>query len=172
VHKESTSGSPCSSVFVRRWSGEVRRRQSGASGDVKFGPRARGASRRSGEASQWIGWGGGGLEWPVYGGRGSSGRWHAVRRGNAGELALERGWELAGVYGRGRGWLYSRGRGVGMGLARRGASRVGPSVGACSGIARARRTRGRVILPKFLRLRSSQTCESFHKTCVRFLPCT
>jgi hypothetical protein len=93
MRKESTSGSPCSSVFVRRRLGEVGRRQSGASGDVKFGPRARGASRRSGETSQGIGWGGEGLEWPVYGGWGSGGRWHAVRRGNAGELALVRGWE-------------------------------------------------------------------------------
>jgi hypothetical protein len=49
---------------------------------------------------------------------------------------------------------------------------AGPSAGACSGIARARRTRGRVILPKFLRLLSTQMCESCHMTCVRFLPCT
>jgi hypothetical protein len=88
---ESTSGSPCSSVFVRRWSGEVRRRQSGTSGDVKFGPRARGASRSSGEASRGVGWGGGGLEWPVHGGQGSGGRWHAVCRVIAGELALRQG---------------------------------------------------------------------------------
>jgi hypothetical protein len=108
--KESTSGLPCSSVYVRRRPVEVRRRQSGASGDVKFGPRARGASRRSGEASRGIGLGGGGLEWLVYGGRGSGGRWHAVRRGNAGELALGRGWERTGVYGRGRCWIYSHGR--------------------------------------------------------------
>jgi hypothetical protein len=64
------------------------------------------------------------------------------------------------------------GAGMGVGLARRVAARAGPSVGACSSIARARRTRGRVILPKFLRLLSSQTCESCHKTCVRFLPYT
>jgi hypothetical protein len=49
---------------------------------------------------------------------------------------------------------------------------AGPSIGACSGVARARQTRGHVILPKFLRLLSSQTCESCHKTCVRFLPYT
>jgi hypothetical protein len=64
------------------------------------------------------------------------------------------------------------GVGVGTGLAWRGAARVGPSAGACSGIARARRTRGCVILPKFLRLLSTQTCESCHMACVRFLPCT
>jgi hypothetical protein len=49
---------------------------------------------------------------------------------------------------------------------------AGSSIGACSGVAKARRTRGRVILPKFLRLQSSQTCESCYMTCVRFLPCT
>jgi hypothetical protein len=62
------------------------------------------------------------------------------------------------------------GAGVGMGLAWRGAARTGPSAGACSGVARARRTRGCVILPKYLRLLSTQTCESCHKACVRFLP--
>jgi hypothetical protein len=64
------------------------------------------------------------------------------------------------------------GAGVGTGLAWRGAVRVGSSVGACSGVARARRTCGCVILPKFLRLLSTQTCESCHMACVRFLPCT
>jgi hypothetical protein len=48
--------------------------------------------------------------------RGSGGRWHAVRRANAGELVLGRGWERAGVYGQGRGWLYSRRRGCGRGV--------------------------------------------------------
>jgi hypothetical protein len=64
------------------------------------------------------------------------------------------------------------GAGVGTGLAWRGVVRVGSSVGACSGVARARRTRGYVILPKFLRLLSTQTCESCHMACVRFIPCT
>jgi hypothetical protein len=118
MRKESTSGSPCSSIFVRRRSSEVWRRQSGTSSDVKFGPRARGASRSFGEASRGIGWGGGGLEWPVHGGRGSGGRWHAVRRVIAGELALGRGWERAGVYGQGRGRFYSHGRGRGVGARR------------------------------------------------------
>ena len=89
--KESTSGSPCSSVFVHRRSDEVRRRQSGTSGDVVFGLRARGASLSSGEASRGIGRGGGGLEWPVHGGRGLGGRWHAVCRANSSELVLGRG---------------------------------------------------------------------------------
>ena len=64
------------------------------------------------------------------------------------------------------------GAGVGTGLTWRGVTRAGPSAGACSGVARARRTRGCVILPKFLRLLSTQTCESCHMACVRFLPCT
>jgi hypothetical protein len=41
---------------------------------------------------------------------------------------------------------------AGAGLARRGAARVGGAPRACSGVARAPRTRGRVHLPKFLRL--------------------
>jgi hypothetical protein len=91
MRKESKSGSPCSSVYVRRRSDEVRRRQSGTSGDVVFGLRARGASLSSGEGSRGIVWGGGGLEWPVDGGRGSGGHWHAVLRVSSSELALGRG---------------------------------------------------------------------------------
>jgi hypothetical protein len=64
------------------------------------------------------------------------------------------------------------GAGVGTGLAWCGMARAGPSAGACSGVARARRTRGCVILPKFLRLLSTQTCESCYMACVRFLPYT
>jgi hypothetical protein len=37
--------------------------------------------------------------WPVYGGGCSGGRWHAVSRANAGDLALRRGRERAGAYG-------------------------------------------------------------------------
>jgi hypothetical protein len=80
-------------------------------------------------------------------------------------------WRSCGV-GSERGCMVEAGVGyivTGAGLVRRSAARAGPSVGACSSIARARRTRGRVILSKFLRLLSSQTCESCHKTCVRFL---
>jgi hypothetical protein len=64
------------------------------------------------------------------------------------------------------------GTGGGTGLAWRSTVRTGSSVGACSGDARARRTRGCVILPLFLRLLCSQTCESRHKTFVRSLPYT
>jgi hypothetical protein len=64
------------------------------------------------------------------------------------------------------------GAGLGAGLSQRGAALAGLSAGACSGAARARQTRGRVNLPEFLRLQISQTCESGHMSCVRFLPCT
>jgi hypothetical protein len=84
---------------------------------------------------------------------------------HSGEVASERGRTVEASVG-------YIGAGVGMGLAWRGVARVGPSAGACSGVARARRTRGCVILPKFLRLLSTQTCESCHMACVRFLPCT
>jgi hypothetical protein len=91
MRKESKSGSPCSSVYVRRQSDEVLERQYGTSDDVVFGLRARGALLSSRKASRGIGWGGGGLEWPVHGGWGSGGRWHAVHRAISGELALGRG---------------------------------------------------------------------------------
>jgi hypothetical protein len=76
------------------------------------------------------------------------------------------------VYGRDRCGFYSRGRGRGHGVTRRKAARAGRAPRACSSVARARRTRGRVHLPKFLRLQSSQTCESCQKSCARFLPGT
>jgi hypothetical protein len=52
------------------------------------------------------------------------------------------------------------GAGVGAGLARHGAERVGGALRACSGIARTRRTRVHLFLPMFKRLLGSQTCES------------
>jgi hypothetical protein len=61
------------------------------------------------------------LGWLVYGGQVSGGRWHAMRRAIAGDLALRRGWERAGAYGRGLGQLYRRGAGTGSCLVRRGA---------------------------------------------------
>jgi hypothetical protein len=64
------------------------------------------------------------------------------------------------------------GTGVGAGLTRRGVARAGRALRACSGVARARRTRGRVHLPEFLRLQSSQTCESRQMSCASFLPGT
>jgi hypothetical protein len=62
--------------------------------------------------------------------------------------------------------------GAGAGLSQRGTARAGLSAGACSNAGRARRTSGCVNLPEFLRLQSSQSCESCHMPCVRFLPCT
>jgi hypothetical protein len=64
------------------------------------------------------------------------------------------------------------GTGVDAGLAGRGAARVGRAPRACPGVARARRTRGRVHLPDFLRLQSSKTCESRQMSCARYLPST
>jgi hypothetical protein len=61
---------------------------------------------------------------------------------------------------------------VDAGLARRGAVRVGGAPRACSGVARARRTRVRLFLPLFKRLLGSQTCESRQGSCAGFLPGT
>jgi hypothetical protein len=130
--KESKGGSPCSSVYVRRRSDEVQRCQSGTSGEVVLGLRARGASWSSGEASRVVGLDGGGPEWPVHSGRGSGGRWHAVRRGNSGNIVLGRGWERAGVYGQGLGRFYRLERGHGVG--RRSARVRGAERRACSGM--------------------------------------
>jgi hypothetical protein len=58
---------------------------------VVLGLRARKASQSSGEASRGVGLDGGGPEWLVHGCRGSGGRWHAVRRGNSGDLVRGRG---------------------------------------------------------------------------------
>jgi hypothetical protein len=81
------------------------------------------ASPRHAEAIPRVGRGGEWLGWPVYDGWVSGGRCHAVHRAIAGELALRRGGEQAGVYGRGLGWLYrcERGHrhGVLLGVVRR-----------------------------------------------------
>jgi hypothetical protein len=171
-HKESTNGLPCSLVYVRWRPVEVRRRQSGVSGEVVFCLWARGASLSSGEASQGVRRGRGGLEWPVYGGRGSQ----AAGTPFSGQTPVN---SCSGRVGSAQGHtvearvgFIATGAGMGARLMRRGAARTGPSAGACSGVARARRTRGRVNLPEFLRLLSTHTCESCHMNCVRFLPCT
>jgi hypothetical protein len=133
---------------------------------------ARGASLRSVEANPKVGRGGGWLVWPVYGGRGLRGHWHGVLWANAGELGLGLGQGRTAVYGRYRGGHYShrRGRGHGVGTARGYARVWAPR--ACSSVARARRTSGRVHLPKFLRMQRSQPCESRQRSCARFLPGT
>jgi hypothetical protein len=56
------------------------------------------------------------------------------------------------VYGRDRCGLYSRGHGRGREVDTARAARAGRAPRMCSGVARARRTRGRVHLPEFLRL--------------------
>jgi hypothetical protein len=118
--KESKKDSPWSSVYVRRRSGELRR------GLVRFlaleaSPRHTEAIPRVGRGWEWLGW-------PVYGGWVSGGRWHAVRRAIAGDFALRRGGERAGVYGQGLGRLYRCGHGHGhkvlLGVARRARGRA------------------------------------------------
>jgi hypothetical protein len=89
--EESKGGLPCSLVYARRRSDEVRRWRSGTSGEVVFGLRARKALQSSREASRGVGLDGGGPEWLVHGGRGSGGRWHTVHRGNSGDLVLGQG---------------------------------------------------------------------------------
>jgi hypothetical protein len=132
--KESKGGLPCSSVYVRRPLGEVRRRKSDTSGEVVFGLRARGASRSSGEASR-------GLDWIEVGRSGRSmvagaqtapgtpcaeGTLAILRLGRA---ESERGSTVKAS-------VRFIGAGTGMGaessVARRG--RAGPSAGACSGM--------------------------------------
>jgi hypothetical protein len=116
------------------------------------------ALSRAGQGREWLGW-------PVYGGGFSGGRWHAVRRAIAGDLVLrevegERGHMAEASVG-----FIGAGAGGGTGSAWRGAVRAGLSAGACSSDVRARRTRGRLLLPLFKRLQRSQTCESCHESC-------
>jgi hypothetical protein len=85
----------------------------------------------------------------------------------SGEVESERGRTVEASVG-----FIGAGTGMGTGLAWRGTASAGSSAEACSGASRAHRTRGCVILPKFLRLLSTQTCESCYMACVRFLPCT
>jgi hypothetical protein len=67
----------------------------------------------------------------------------------SGEVESERGRTVEALVG-------FIGAGAGTGLAWCGAVRAGSSAGACSSVARARRTCGCVILPKFLRLLSTK----------------
>jgi hypothetical protein len=85
----------------------------------------------------------------------------------SGEVESERGRTVEALAG-----FIGVGVGGGIGSAWRGVVHAGLSAEACSGDARARRTRGCVILPLFLCLLSSQMCKSRHKTFVRSLPCT
>jgi hypothetical protein len=67
--KELKGGLPCSSVYARRRSDEVRRWQSGTSGEVVFGLRVWEALRSSREASRGVGLDGCWPEWLIHGGR-------------------------------------------------------------------------------------------------------
>jgi hypothetical protein len=133
---------------------------------------ARGASPSCAHSSLRAGRGWEGACWPVYSGRGSGRPRTRRARANTGGFKLRQGRARAEGYGQGLLGLYRHGRGpwrrlvFGATRGTRGARR------ACSGEARARRTRGRWFLPLFLRLLSSQTCESRPMACVRFLPCT
>jgi hypothetical protein len=66
----------------------------------------------------------------------------------SGEVESERGLTVEALVGF-IGASAGVGVGVGTGLAWCGAVRAGPSAGACSGDARARRTRGHFLLPVF-----------------------
>jgi hypothetical protein len=69
--EESKGGSPCSSVYVRRRSDEVRRRQSGTFGEVVLGLRARELHRAPEKLAEgWIGWGWAGVADPWWSGLG------------------------------------------------------------------------------------------------------
>jgi hypothetical protein len=131
-----------------------------------------GASLGSVEANPRVGRGGERLGWPVYGGRacataGTSLTGQTPANLSSGWASDVRGCTVeAGVA------FIVAGACMGAGLARHGAARVGGAPRACSGVARARRTRVRLFLPLFKRLLGSQTCESRQGTCARFLPGT
>jgi hypothetical protein len=77
----------------------------------------------------------------------------------SGEVESERGRTVEALAS-----FIGTGEGGGTGLAWRGAVHVGSGAGACSGDARARRTRGGLFLPLFKRLQRSQACESCHES--------
>jgi hypothetical protein len=133
---------------------------------------ARGASPRCAQSSPRAGRGWEGVCWPVYGGRGSGRPRTRRARANAGGFELRRGRARAEGYGQGPWGFYRRERGPWRRLVFSATRGMRGARRACSGESRARRTRGRWFLPLFLRLLSSQTCESRPMACVRFLPCT
>ena len=172
MHKESKNGAEDYPVYARRRSGGVRRPWTGLSSEADFdsslGELHRGVHslirRLDGVGKGPVG------RSTVAGG--SGGRGHAmhgqtpvglgsgeVERVRRGTVEVPGGFIGAGTD-----------NGAGSALARCGAR--GGARRACSGEPRVRRTRGRCFLPLFLRLLSSQTCESRPMACVRFLPCT
>jgi hypothetical protein len=135
-YKELKSGSPCSSVYVRRRTHEFRRWQSGTSGKMVFGLRAREALRGSREASRGVGLNGGGPEWPVHCGRaraaaGTPCGGRTPSNSCSGGAESERGSMVVAS----RGFIgVDMGAGVGTGSSIVWRGRVGPSAGACSGV--------------------------------------
>jgi hypothetical protein len=139
-------------------------------GKVRF--LARGASPRHARSTLRVGRGWERLCWPVYGGRCSGGRGHAVHGAMpviwcSGEVERMRGStvEVSGGF-------IGAGAGNSAGLTWRDEGARGGGRRACSGEPRARRTRGSLFLLFFYPLLSSQTCESCPKTFERSLPCT
>ena len=169
-YKESTNGLSCGLVYVRQRPVEVRRRRSGVSGEVVSNPRlgklhwapAKLANRSGGVEGGW------------------HGRSTVVKACAAAGTPFSGQTSMNSCSGRVRsvrGCTVETGvdfiaAGVGAGLTQRDTALARLSARACSSVARARRTRGRGNLPEFLRLQSSQTCESCHMSCVRFLSCT
>jgi hypothetical protein len=173
-HEESMNGLPGISVYVWRRPVEVWRRRSGVSGEVVFGLRLEELHWAPRKLAKWSNgveecWRGLSTVAEACTAAGTPFSRQTSVNSCLGMVGSERGRTVK----TGVGFIAAgAGVGAGAGLSQRGAERVGPSVGACSGFVRARRTRGRVKLPEFLRLQSSQTCESCHMSSVRFLPCT
>jgi hypothetical protein len=171
-YKESTNGLPCGLVYVRRRPVEVQRRRSGVSSEVVSNPRLgklHWSLGKLAEGSHGVeeGWRGRSMVVGACTAAGTPFSRQTPVNSCSGRVGSERGRTVETGVG-----FIAAGTGVGAGLMQCGAARVGLSAGACSGVARARRTRGRVNLPEFLRLQSSQMCESCHMSCVRFRPCT
>jgi hypothetical protein len=171
-YKESTNGLPWGSVYVRRWPVEVRQRWSDVFGEVMFNPQLgelHWGREKLTQGSDEVedGWLGRSTVVVTCATVGTAFSRQTPVNSCSGEVRSERGRTVE----TGVGFIVA-GTGVGAVLTRRGAARVGQAPRACSGFARARRTRGRVHLPKFLRLQSSQTCESRQMSCARFLPGT
>jgi hypothetical protein len=172
VHKESKNGVEDYPVYARAAVGWSPATVDWPLRRSKLRFLARGASPRCAQSSPRAGRGWEGVCWPVYGGRGIGQPRTRRARANAGGFGLWCGRVRAEGYGQGPWGLYRRGRGPWRWLVFGATQGTRGTRRACSGESRARRTRGRWFLPLFLRLLSSQTCESRPMACVRFLPCT
>jgi hypothetical protein len=153
---------------VRRRPVEVQWRRSGVSGEVVSNPRLRKfhwgpekLAKRSGEVEE--GWCGRSTVVVACVAASTSFSGQTPANSCLGEVRNARGCTIE----TGVGFIVT-----GAGLTWRRATCAGRAPRACSGVARARRTCGCVHLPKFLRLQSSQTCESCQMSYARFLPGT